>query len=119
MLLDQLVLEAAQIAVLRCQLDLVPGAPGPLDALQRLLQRHLARITEVDAVHPRQGTLDLGDGVAAEHLDGNSRRLRRPDRGVLAPVVVLEGEHHVGIVDVMLDAHRKAELAHRLLQVAA
>ena len=73
----------------------------------------------LDAVDPGQGPLDLGDRVAPQHLDGDARQLGDAHREVLAPVVALEGQDDVGILDVVLDAHRQLELAHRLLQVAA
>src|ERR1035437_2251912 len=117
-LLDQLVLEPADVGILGREVHLAPDLPGPVDPLPRLLERRLGGVGRGDAVDPGESALDLGHGVAAQHLDGDARRLGEPDRRILPPVVVLEGQDDVGVLDVVLDAHRKLELAHRLLEVA-
>ena len=71
----------------------------------------------VDTVDTRKRSLDLRHRVAAQHMDRYPRRLGGANRRIVAPVVVLQGEHEVGVVDVVLDADGEAQLPKRLLEI--
>src|ERR1017187_3236363 len=63
-LLDQLMLEPADVGVLGGEVPLTPELPGPFDPLPRLLERGLSGFGRGDAVDAGERALDLGDGVA-------------------------------------------------------
>src|SRR6202051_4449981 len=87
-LFDELMLEPAHVSVLRCELDVVTGSLHLLDTLEHILHCRLVVTGRVggcvpgriDAVHPRERTLDLRDRVAAQHMDGDARRLGGANR---------------------------------------
>src|ERR1039457_5650834 len=120
---DQLMLQPAHVCVLRRELDVVTGSLHLLDPLEHILHRRLGVLgrvgRRVNAVDTRERSLDLRDRVAAQHMDRNARRLGSAYRRIVAPVVVLQSEHEVGVVDVVLDADWEAHLAKRLLEIAA
>src|SRR4029077_12932238 len=99
--LDQLVLQPAYVSVLRRKFDHRVRRLRPADALERFLERGLRRVGRVELVHPAQRILDLGDGVALQHLDRNAARLRLLEGRVLAAVVVLEGDDQVRFLDMV------------------
>src|SRR5437588_5599649 len=118
-LFDELVLETAHVRVLRRQLDGLPGLLAASGRLQRLLEGEVGLVAGVDVVHTGERAADLGDGVAAQHLDGDAHRLGGAHRRVLAAVVALQSQHGVRVVDVVLDAHRHTQLPDRLLEVCS
>src|SRR5438067_6025279 len=116
----QLVLQPAEIGVLRGDLDRSQGRLHLPDRRRRLGERPRGGLVLLfDAVDPRERVAHLADRVALQDVDRQAAALRLAQAVRAAPVVVLERQHGPRAVKVAEHAHGQLQLADRLLDVVA
>src|SRR2546427_3256343 len=116
--LDELVLQLADVRVLWRQLDLVGLAAGHLlDRVARLLER-LVLGPAPQLEHRGERARDLRGRVGARDVDRDALRLGVAQTRRLAPVIVLECDHDVGLLGLAHDRDGQAEPARGLLDTA-
>src|SRR5207248_1495329 len=114
--LDELVLELADVCVLRLELHLFARAGGDgVDRLAGLIERVFLR-TAAQLEHARERARDLRGRVAAGDVDRDAVRFRVAETRRLAAVVVLERDDDVGVLRLAHHGDRQIQAAGGLVE---